>query len=57
VQNPGRFSLSPATIDFALNNYAVDWVNWAQLRLFSKFYPQLYDFIFTRAFQIFLTPF
>ncbi len=42
VQNFGRFSLSPATLDFALSLYAVDWLDWANQSLFSAFYPQMY---------------
>ncbi len=41
VQSFDRFSLSPAPIDFALSQYAVDWVAWAELRLFSTFFPQM----------------
>ena len=41
VKNPSRFSLAPATLDFALSGYAVDWLNWAELNLFSTFYPQM----------------
>jgi uncharacterized lipoprotein YddW (UPF0748 family) len=41
VQRFGRFSLSPATLDFALNMYAVDWLHWANQSLFSAFYPQM----------------
>jgi uncharacterized lipoprotein YddW (UPF0748 family) len=42
VQDPSRLSLSPASLDFALSLYAVDWLNWAELHLFSAFYPQMY---------------
>ena len=42
VENTERFSLSPASIDFALSNYAVDWIDWAKRRLFGTFYPQMY---------------
>jgi hypothetical protein len=41
VQSSDRFSLSPATLDFALSNYAVDWADWAKRGLFSTFYPQM----------------
>jgi uncharacterized lipoprotein YddW (UPF0748 family) len=49
VQNFGRFSLSPATLDFALSHYAVDWLDWADQRLFSTFYPQMYGRIVFQA--------
>ena len=41
VQSTGRLSISPASLDFALSNYAVDWLSWAKLHLFSTFYPQM----------------
>ena len=49
VQANGRLTLSPASIDFALNNYAVDWLSWAKLSLFSTFYPQMCRSIQMRA--------
>ncbi len=35
-------SATPAIFPFSLNNYAVDWGDWADLELFDEYMPQVY---------------
>jgi uncharacterized lipoprotein YddW (UPF0748 family) len=36
------FSLSPATVEVALNTYSVDWVKWINSGFFTEVIPQIY---------------
>eukprot|EP01100_Stratorugosa_tubuloviscum_P002345 TRINITY_DN1547_c0_g1_i1.p1 TRINITY_DN1547_c0_g1~~TRINITY_DN1547_c0_g1_i1.p1 ORF type:complete len:332 (-),score=170.46 TRINITY_DN1547_c0_g1_i1:69-1064(-) len=43
VNAPGRISLSPATLSYALSNYNVDWGSWSRSNIgFFEYVPQIY---------------